>query len=91
MQTDILLIRISQDQPEFESRSYVYFFGGAYELKSIFPLVAKNARRKAVQLFHDYIGGHRTCALASLTDGLETSPVGIRRLARLSVNLRESF
>lgn len=55
VQTDILLITISQDQPEFDSRSYVYFFGGAYELKSILPLVAKNARRKGVQLFHDYI------------------------------------
>jgi hypothetical protein len=97
VQTDILLITISQDQPEFESRSYVYFFGGAYELKSILPLVAKNARRKAVQLFHDYIEQKHpdlVAPLASLrfTDGLEDF-AGWYSAVLLACpwNLRESF
>lgn len=38
VQTDIVLFAISKDQPEFEARSFVYFFAGAYDLKGIFRL-----------------------------------------------------
>ena len=69
VQTDILLFTICKDQPEFEARSFVYFFAGAYELKGILPLVERNACRKAVELLHDYIEKHHsrfTAALATL-------------------------
>ena len=49
VQTDIVLFTFCKDQPEFEVRSFVYFFAEAYELKGVLPLVEGNARRKAVR------------------------------------------
>lgn len=97
VQTDIVLIAICKDQPEFEVRSFVYFFAGAYDLKGILPLVEKNARRKAVELLHDYIERkHRDAVvpLASLrfTDALQDfSSWYSAALLACPWNLRESF
>jgi hypothetical protein len=97
VQTDIVLISMCKDHPEFETRSFVYFFAGAYDLKGILPLVAKNARRKAVELLHDYIERkHPDVAvrLASLrfADGFQDfSSWYSAALLACPWNLRESF
>ncbi len=97
VQTDIVLISMCKDQPEFETRSFVYFFAGAYDLKGILPLVAKNARRKAVELLHDYVERKHpelVAPLASLgfTDGLQDfSSWYTAALLACPWNLRESF
>jgi hypothetical protein len=97
VKTDILLFTICKDQPGFEARSFVYFFAGAYELKGILPLVERNARRKAVELLHEYVErrhSHFAATLASirLIEASEEFP-GWYSAALLACpwNLRESF
>jgi hypothetical protein len=97
VQTDIVLFTIRKDQPDFEVRSYVYFFASAYELKEILPLVARNARRKAVEMLHEYIGRKHSdwavpLAQIRLVDGLpEFASWYSAALLACPWNLRESF
>lgn len=97
VQTDVLLFTICKGQPAFEARSFVYFFAGAYELKGILPLVERNARRKAVELLHDYIERRHSQMAAPLatlcfTDATEDFPSWYSAaLLACPWNLRESF
>ena len=97
VQTDVLLFTVCKGQPGFEARSFVYFFAGAYELKSILPLVEGNARRKAVELLHEYIErrhSHFAAALPSLrfVEASAEFPAWYSTaLLACPWNLRESF
>jgi len=97
VQTDIVLFTFCKDQPEFEVRSFVYFFAEAYELKGVLPLVEGNARRKAVEMLHDYVQRKHpdwVAPLASIrfNDGLPGfSSWYSSALLTCPWNLRESF
>ena len=97
VQTDVVLFTVCKDQPDFEARSYVYFFASAYELKEILPLVARNARRKAVEMLHEYIERKHSdlavpLAQMRLVDGLpEFANWYSAALLACPWNLRESF
>ena len=97
VQTDVLFFTVCKGQPGCEARSFVYFFAGEYELKSILPLVEGNARRKAVELLHEYIErrhSHFAAALPSLrfVEASEEFPAWYSTaLLACPWNLRESF